>query len=418
MIQAIRGTKDILPAEIPEWHFLEDVFKNVTTQFGYKEIRTPILELTEVFSRGIGEGTDIVGKEMYTFQTKGDKPESVTMRPEMTAAVVRAVTQHSLLHHDPTLRLWYSAPFFRYEKPQKGRQRQFHQFGAECIGSPNPESDAEVIILAATVLKKIGISEYSLAINSLGNKPSREKYRTELISFLKDRFEKLSDDSQNRLEKNPLRVLDSKDPRDREATADAPYILDFLDEDSAAYFKNVQEILKESGVKFSINPRLVRGLDYYNHTVFEFLTTKLGSQDALGGGGRYDPLFAQLGGKETPAVGFAMGIERLLLLREQENLKAETIKPDIFIIGDASAKIIQKLAMELRFKNLIVVTDLQRRSFKAQMKEANKLGARYSVIIGKSEEERDMVIIKNMETGTQTESALNEAADFQFLKTF
>lgn len=414
MIQTIRGTKDILPGEISEWHFLEEAFKRITQQFGYKEIRTPVLELTEVFSRGISEGTDIVGKEMYSFLTKGKDPESVTMRPEMTAAVVRSVTQHSLLHHDPTLRLWYAASFFRYEKPQKGRQRQFHQFGAECIGSPNPESDAEVIILAATVLKEIGITEYTLAINSLGNKTSREKYRTELISFLKGKFDELSEDSQNRLEKNPLRVLDSKDAKDKAATKDAPSILDFLDEESDAYFKNVQEILKESDVEFTVNPRLVRGLDYYNHTVFEFLTTKLGSQDALGGGGRYDPLFAQLGGKETPAVGFALGIERLLLLREQNKVQAEVLKPDVFIIGDASAKLIQKIALRLRQKNLYVLTDLLRKSFKAQMKESNKLGARYTIIFGKQEEEKGIAIIKNMETGVQTEYPLKEIADFQF----
>jgi histidyl-tRNA synthetase len=212
---------------------------------------------------------------MYTFQTKGENPESVTLRPEMTAAVVRAIMQHSLLHHDPLLRLWYAAPFFRYERPMKGRQRQFHQFGAECIGSPNPESDAEVIILAATVLKEIGITEYTLGINSLGNKSSREKYRAELITFLKVKFDELSEDSRNRLEKNPLRVLDSKNPADREAIQNAPSILDFLDQESDTYFKNVQEILKAGGVNYTIQPRLVRGLDYYNHTVFEFLTTQL-----------------------------------------------------------------------------------------------------------------------------------------------
>lgn len=410
MIQSIRGTKDILPAEISEWHFLEDVFKRVTSQFGFKEIRTPVFEQTEVFSRGIGEGTDVVGKEMYTFSDKGG--ESITLRPEMTAAVVRSVMQHSLLHDTPTLRLWYSAPFFRYERPQKGRQRQFHQFGAECIGSPNPESDAEVILLAATVLKEIGITDYTLALNSLGNKSSREKYRTELISFLKSRLHELSEDSRNRLEKNPLRVLDSKHPSDREATQDAPSIVEFLDEESTAHFKSVQAILKAAEVDFSLQPRLVRGLDYYNHTVFEFLTTKLGSQDALGGGGRYDPLFAQLGGKDTPAVGFALGLERLLLLRAETGFKSDAARPDMMMVGDATPATIQTLAMKFRKKGLTVVTDIQQRSFKAQMKEANKLGVRYAVIFGRHEEENSIVLLKDMSSGEQKEIAIGDIDDF------
>jgi len=408
MIQSIRGTTDTLPESMPLWHFVEQKFREVSALFTYEELRTPIFEKTEVFSRSIGENTDIVNKEMYTFTDRGG--ESVTLRPEMTAALVRSVIQNSLLHQNPLLRLWYFGPFFRYERPQKGRLRQFHQYGAECIGSPYPEADAEVIILADSLIKSLGINNYKLLINTLGSDESRASYRTALIDYLMSYKEHLSDDSRIRLETNPLRVLDSKEQSDIKIVESAPLILDYLDSQSSDHFANLKSILDSTGIEYIIQPRLVRGLDYYCHSVFEFQSEALGAQDSFGGGGRYDGLFSQLGGKQNPAVGFAMGVERLLLIIDAlENNKP--VKPandfNIVIQNPEYFNYAQTIASVLRRRNYKVGLDLQRRSFKAQMREANSSGARFAVIIGESEFGNNQIQLKNMQTGEQEQVGFN-----------
>lgn len=401
-IQAIRGTKDILPDNIYLWHYIFDKFKETSSKFNYTEIRTPLFEKTEVFHRSIGEGTDIVNKEMYTFTDKGG--ESITLRPEATAALVRSIIQNTLNHENPILRLWYFGPFFRYERPQKGRLRQFHQYGAELIGSPNPEADIENILLAIELIKSIGINDYKLLINSLGNEQSRANYRNTLINFLKENSELLSVDSRNRLEVNPLRVLDSKDENDIKILETAPAIIDSLDEESKLHFDCVLRGLKELGINYEISNKLVRGLDYYSHTVFEFRSNYLGSQDSFGGGGRYDGLFEQLGGKATPAVGFAFGIERLLIILEQiGKLPHSNTKIDYYFIIQKSEyyNFAQNIANKLRQTGKSAIVEILRRSFKAQLREANKVAANFAVIIGESEFDENKVTIKNLLDSTQ-----------------
>ena len=415
MIQSIRGTKDLTPDIISQWQYLEEKCRKITSLFGYKELRTPIFEKTEVFSRSIGEATDIVNKEMYTFTDKGG--ESVTLRPEMTAALVRSVIQNNLTYDVSTLRLWYFGPFFRYERPQKGRLRQFHQFGAECISSPYPESDAEIIMLANDFINEIGIEKYHLELNSLGNIESRNTYRAALVKYLEANKHALSYDSQQRVESNPLRVLDSKDAKDSEIIKNAPVILDYLDDLSKNHFDLVIKLLESSSISYKIQPTLVRGLDYYSHTVFEFRSDELGAQDAFGGGGRYDGLFGQLGGKLTPAVGFAMGVERLLMILESINKLPDLGSDcDIYIIS-ANEKFISysnQIAMNLRGRGLRVFSELQRRSFKAQMREADKLKSKYSVLIGENEFDSGLVTIKNLQKGTQETIDFDKLADFIF----
>lgn len=405
--QTVKGTKDILPGDIRQWQRLEEIFREISRQFGFSEIRTPILEYTELFTRGIGENTDVVGKEMYHLQSK----DGITLRPELTAGVARAIVQHTLCEQNGTLRLWYSGAMFRHERPQLGRQRQFHQYGAEFVGSPFPESDVETILLASEILRNVGLAEFELHLNSLGNSQSRENYRNALVEFLTPIAETLSPESQLRLLKNPLRILDSKDKLDAEAVKNAPNILEFLDEESRVFFDLVRNLLTKSGVSFVMNPRLVRGLDYYSHTAFEFVTTRLGAQNAIGGGGRYDGLFEQIGGKRIPAVGFAFGIERLLLLLAEEGKTLDENQAiDCYIIGldDESREIAFKIAQDLRRNKLSVITDVQRRSFKAQMREANKLNAEKVIIIGENERLSGKFIVKTMSTGEQSEMILQE----------
>ncbi|HRP01633.1 MAG TPA: histidine--tRNA ligase [Candidatus Kapabacteria bacterium] len=404
MLQNVRGTKDIFLNDIEKWHYVENKIKEVCSLFAYTELRTPIFEKTEVFSRSIGDTTDIVNKEMYTFVDKGG--ESITLRPEMTAALVRSVIQNNLTHDVSTLRLYYFGPFFRYERPQKGRLRQFHQFGAECIASPYPESDVEIIQLAYKLIQQLGIDNFVLEINSLGNEQSRANYKAALVDYLQQNINHLSLDSQSRLLTNPLRVLDSKDEKDKLITLNAPNILEYLDKESKEHFDAVVELLESANVPFVISPKLVRGLDYYCHTVFEFKSTALGSQDAFGGGGRYNTLFEQLGGKSTPAVGFAMGIERLILILEHlGKFEHQTKNYDIYIVhsGDNTTQYANQVASSLRNRGKKVVLDLQKRSFKAQMREADKFGASYSIIIGANELNDNKLTIKNLKDGGQAE---------------
>ncbi|TAL70691.1 MAG: histidine--tRNA ligase [Bacteroidetes bacterium] len=415
MIQSIRGTKDILPDTVEYWNFVESSFRHTSHLYGYKELRTPIFEKTEVFSRSIGEATEVVNKQMYTFTDKG--AESITLRPEMTAALVRSVVQNSLLHDSPLLRLWYFGPFFRFERPQKGRMRQFHQYGAECIGSANPEADAEVILLADSLFKSVGINEYKLFINTLGSDESRKLYLDELVKYFQKVKEKLSDDSKYRLETNPLRILDSKNEEDTELLKEAPLILDYLDNESKEHFDAVKDFLNGAGLTYTISPRLVRGLDYYNHTVFEFQSTVLGAQDSFGGGGRYNNLIEQLGGPSTPAVGFALGIERILLILENTDKLNKTENTTKVYIVTANQELIKysiNLANKLREKNIGTILDLQKRSIKSQMKEANKVGVKYVIIIGDNEISRGILTIKNMQSSEQTEVPLDSIEKFKF----
>lgn len=415
MIQSVRGTKDILPENINLWSFAENIFRNSSKKFGYKELRTPIFEKTEVFSRSIGDTSDIVNKEMYTFVDKGG--ESITLRPEMTAALVRSVIQNSLIQKNPLLRLWYFGPFFRYERPQKGRLRQFHQYGAECIGSNYPESDAEVILLAIDLIKSLGISNFKLLINSLGSANSRENYKKELVDYLIGKQSDLSADSKMRLELNPLRILDSKDEKDKLIIAEAPNIIDFLDNESKEHFETVLDLVKMAEIPIEIHPRLVRGLDYYSYTVFEFQSSELGAQDSIGGGGRYNTLFEQLSGKPTPAVGFALGVERLLLLLENKiNELNINDAPDINLIVTDSKFInyAQTIAFLLRNDNYCVEVDLLRRSTKAQLREANKSGVKFSIFIGNDEFENNTISVKNMKTSEQSSIKIDDIKNFNF----
>ncbi|MDO6468840.1 histidine--tRNA ligase [Neptunomonas phycophila] len=333
-VKAIRGMNDILPSSTPIWQYLERQVSTVLSSYGYNEIRMPIVEQTELFKRSIGEVTDIVEKEMYTFNDRND--ESLTLRPEGTAGCVRAGEEHGLLFNQ-TQRFWYQGPMFRYEKPQKGRYRQFHQIGVETFGMASAEIDAELIVLSARLWKKLGILDaVTLQLNSLGSTESRQVYKADLTAFLEARFDQLDEDSQRRLATNPLRILDSKDTNTQNLLADAPVLSDYLDEDSKSHFAHLTELLDASGIRYEVNPRLVRGLDYYCKTVFEWVTDKLGAQGTVCAGGRYDGLVKQLGGKPTPAVGFAMGVERLILLLETLNAIPEEERSsfDLYLAAD------------------------------------------------------------------------------------
>lgn len=396
-IQAIRGMNDLLPSESPSWQYLESTVADVLQRYGYQEIRFPILEQTELFKRSIGEVTDIVEKEMYTFDDRNG--ESVTMRPEGTASCVRACEQNSLLHNQ-VQRLWYQGPMFRYERPQKGRLRQFHQIGVETFGMATADIDAEMLLITARLWRELGISDgVTLQINSLGTTESRAQYRAALVEYLNERREQLDGDSQRRLESNPLRILDSKN-LDTQALLDgAPSLLEFLDEESRVHFEQLQTLLDAAGVPYEINPRLVRGLDYYSKTVFEWVTDKLGAQGTVCAGGRYDGLVEQLGGKPTPAVGFAMGIERLVLLLQELNVIPEDVNQqvDVYLVavGDVAGAAVQlgeKLRDELPYLRLM--THCGGGSFKSQMKKADKSAAGIALILGEDEAQQGQVTVK------------------------
>lgn len=415
-INAIRGAKDITPESSPLWRYVEELFARVSGEFCYEEIRTPIFEKTELFARGIGEGADVVNKEMYTFDDRGG--ESITLRPEMTASVARSVMEHTLLRQGALLRLWYFGPFFRYERPQKGRLRQFHQYGAECVGSPNPESDAEIISLAENIIGAIGIKDYKLLLNTIGNDSSRAEYRKALVEYLSTRKSELSEDSLRRLETNPLRILDSKSESDIAVCAEAPLILDYLDEESSRHFESVKQALDACSIDYEIQPLLARGLDYYSHTVFEFQSDALGAQDSFGGGGRYDGLFRQIGGKESvPAVGFAMGVERMLLILEETGrLPLLDNSPRVYVIAasDALKSKALQIANSLRARRIKTNVDLLGKSIKAQFRESNKNGVKYAIIVGEDELSRGAVQIKNMDEGDAGEINLVDLDGFDF----
>ncbi|GAB1040549.1 histidine--tRNA ligase [Shewanella algae] len=415
-IQAIRGMNDILPTQSPVWQKVEAVLRASVASFGYSEIRTPIVENTDLFKRSIGEVTDIVEKEMYTFADRNG--DSLTLRPEGTASTVRAGNEHGLLYNQEQ-RLWYIGPMFRHERPQKGRYRQFHQFGVEVYGIKSADIDAEVLMLSASLWQKLGLTEHvSLELNTLGDSDERATYREALVAFLEQHKDKLDEDSQRRMYSNPLRVLDSKDQQVQALLADAPALMDYLGEDSKAHFARLCELLEAVGIQYRVNPRLVRGLDYYNRTVFEWVTDSLGAQGTVLAGGRYDGLVSQLGGKETPAVGFAMGLERIVLLLETLELNADVAaEVDVYVtaMGDDCVIEAMKIAQELREKlpKLKVMSHCGGGNFKKQMKRADKSGAGFALIIGETELANNKVAVKPLRgDGAQQDVERQALADY------
>lgn len=407
--KSIRGTKDILPGEVEIWQRVEESIRRVMALFNYREIRTPVFEQTSLFARSIGELTDIVSKEMYTFIDRSE--ESLTLRPEGTAAALRAYIQHSVGEQSALTKLYYIGPMFRQERPQAGRLRQFHQFGAEALGSSSPQLDAEMMLLALAVYRELGIEEFSVNINSVGCQQCRPPYKDLLIEALMSMRDKLSPESQARIDQNPLRVLDSKDEHDREITRSVPLMKDHLCPECATHFNEVQTLLQASGTPFNIDGRLVRGLDYYTKTAFEITSTALGSQDALAGGGRYDILVEELGGKPTPGVGFAAGMERLMMvLTKSGKLVMPDIRPMLFIAtnGLAAQQWAFTTANALRLKGFRVEIDYLQRSLKAQMREANRQEARYALVIGETELQAKSARLKNMQTGEEKSVPLDQ----------
>ncbi|WP_110598477.1 histidine--tRNA ligase [Salinicola lusitanus] len=413
-IQAIRGMNDLLPDRSPAWQYLERQLRSLVDRYDYREIRTPIVEQTALFARSIGEATDVVEKEMYTFDDRNG--ESLTLRPENTAAVVRAAMEHGLLHNQ-TQRLWYMGPMFRYERPQKGRYRQFHQIGIEAYGMTGPDIDAEIILLSARLWRQLGMAEHvTLELNSLGTPEARAAYRDSLVAYFEAHREVLDEDSQRRLTTNPLRILDSKNPAMAEMLAGAPQLLDHLDDASRQHFEQLKSTLDAAGVAYRINPRLVRGLDYYSRTVFEWTTTALGSQGTVCGGGRYDGLVEQLGGKPTPGVGFAIGLERLMLLLDTLDLiPAEAhggADAYLLAMGDSAER--NAIGLGERLRDALPALRLQVHcgggSFKSQIRRADRSGASVALILGEDEIEKGCLTIKPLrEDGEQQTLELDDA---------
>ena len=402
LTNAPRGTKDILPDTVGQWTYVEEKIRDLCARYGYKETRTPMFEHTELFHRGIGEGTDVVDKEMYTFTDRGDR--SITLRPENTASAVRAYLQNKLYGDSSLTKLFYIGSMFRYDRPQAGRMREFHQFGVEALGESNPAVDAEIIMLAMDLLGGLGLKDLKLSLNSVGCPKCRPVYRKVLQDFFRDKLEDLCDDCKDRFERSPLRILDCKADADKPYMADAPKITDCLCEECQDHFHKVQHFLTEAGVEFELDARLVRGLDYYTKTAFEIKYPPLGAQSAVAGGGRYDGLIEEIGGNPTPAVGFATGLERVLLALEKQNLLPEMDnKTDAFVValGEEAQGAAFKLLTKLRQAGLKAGMDYAGRSMKAQMKQANKANARFALIIGEDEVKEACVQLKDMEKSEQ-----------------
>lgn len=400
LIKALRGTRDILPDEIGYWQWVESVARDILLQANYQEIRTPIFEQTALFERGIGEATDVVGKEMYTFVDRGER--SITLRPEGTAGVVRSFIENKLHATGGVQRLWYTGPMFRYERPQAGRQRQFHQIGVEVLGSRDARADVEVIAIATHILQKLGLKNLNLNLNSVGNSTDRQAYRQALVNYLTQYKDELDPDSQDRLSRNPLRILDSKDQRTQEIVQDAPSILEYLGEDSRAHFEQVQQLLTALEIPYSLNPRLVRGLDYYTHTAFEIISDDLGAQATVCGGGRYDGLVQELGGPETHAVGWAIGLERLVILLQQLNTLSSS-SLDFYMVSRGNLAESQGLilAQKLRQNGFSVELDLSGSAFGKQFKRADRSGAVACLVLGDAEAEQQTIKLKWLKTGEE-----------------
>jgi len=400
-VQAVRGMNDILPEEATQWLWFEDVVRDWLESYGYRNIRMPLVEPTALFKRAIGEVTDIVEKEMYSFEDSlnGDQ---LTLRPEGTASCVRAVLQHNLLYNAPQ-RLWYAGPMFRHERPQKGRYRQFHQFGVEALGFAGPDIDAEQIVMCARLWKKLGIRDVTLQINTLGDAASRHRHRDKLIAYFEQHRDALDADAQRRLYSNPLRILDTKNPAMQELVGAAPKLMDELEDEAIRHFEAVQAILQRHDIAFEINPRLVRGLDYYNRTVFEWVTTRLGAQGTICAGGRFDGLIEQIGGKPAPACGFAMGVERLLALLQEDGMALPKQEVDVYVVhqGEQADALASVVAEQLRDGGLRVLLHCGGGGFKAQMKKADASGARIALVIGDDEAQANEVGVKPMRGGEQ-----------------
>ena len=406
---APRGTKDIMPADVAAWRYLEDTMRKVCAQYGYKEIRTPVFEHTELFLRGIGETTDVVEKEMYTFTDRGER--SLTLRPENTASAVRAYIEHKLYAEPAPTKLFYIGPMFRYDRPQAGRYRQFHQFGIEALGIQGPNIDAEIILLAVQILQSLGLKDLKLKINSVGCPNCRPGHREKLQEFFKPSFDQLCKDCQSRYDRNPLRLLDCKNPKCQELGVGAPSLEECLCDECKAHFDGLKELLTAAGVDFEVDHNLVRGLDYYTKTAFEIQYKPLGAQSAVCGGGRYDGLIEEVGGPATPGIGFAMGMERVLLALESQNLlPAADDAMDVFIVCPKKENftLAFKTAIELRRAGLKVDYDFQGRSMKAQMKAANRVQAKYVLIFGEDEVARGQVVLRNMANSEQNEIAISD----------
>ena len=403
-IKAPKGTKDSMPKDSYKFQYIEREFYELCRRYGFREVRTPMFESTELFNRGVGETTDIVQKEMYTFEDLGHR--SITLKPEGTSPAVRAfIESHDYAEMQPT-KYYYDTPCFRYERPQAGRLREFHQFGVENFGTPDMMADAEVIALASDFIKKVGIEDVELRINSVGCRECRTVYRKALQDYLRPYYEELSETSKDRFETNPMRIIDSKDPHDQEVAAGAPYMLDYLCDDCKAAFESLKANLYAMGITFIVDPKIVRGLDYYTKTAFEFVTTKIGAQGTICGGGRYDHLVEEIGGPSIPGVGFGLGKERLILLMEQNDIMLDDPNiPDLSIsfIGDKARLYALGLAHNLRVNGIAVAIDTLNRNLKGQMKYANKLATRYSVVIGDDEIEKGGVTLKDMKSGEQKE---------------
>ncbi len=399
-IQALRGTRDILPDEVGYWQQVEAIARDILARAAYREIRTPLFEQTELFERGIGEATDVVGKEMYTFVDRGDR--SITLRPEGTAGVVRSLIEHNLMAQGGVQRLWYVGAMFRYERPQAGRQRQFHQLGVEVLGSADPRADVEAIAIASQILQTLGLQRLQLQLNSVGNPTDRQRYREALVTYFTPYQAELDPDSQDRLSRNPLRILDSKDPRTIEIAQAAPSILDYLGEESRQHFDRVQHLLTSLSIAYELNPRLVRGLDYYTDTAFEITSADLGAQATVCGGGRYNGLVRELGGGDVPAIGWAIGLERLILLLQQ--LQAPpTVSLDFYIVsrGEAAEGQATVLAQKLRQGGFAVELDLSGSAFGKQLKRADRSGAIACLILGEEEAAKGIVQLKWLKTQIQ-----------------
>lgn len=406
---APRGTKDLLPSESYKWQYIEDAFKKVCSQFNYREIRIPTFEHTELFERGVGDTTDVVEKQMYTFLDKGNR--SITLRPEGTASVVRSFLQNSLYAEPMPAKMYYNIPCFRYEKSQKGRLREFHQFGVEVFGAKNPTIDAEVISLALTFLDRVGLKDLTVHVNSIGCKECRKKYNEKLREYFRPHLDKLCTTCQSRFERNPLRILDCKSEICQEIGKDAPILLDYICEDCREHFEKFKTCLDNMGISYEIDPGIVRGLDYYSKTVFEIISGDF----TVCGGGRYDGLVEELGGQPTPAIGFGLGIERLLLRLEETGVKIPLPdKLDLYIapLGEQASVYVQKLVYKIRKKGIKVETDHTGRGLRAQMKYSDKLGCRYTLVLGDNEINAGRAAIKNMEDGTQSEIELDKIAEF------
>jgi len=410
--RAVKGTNDILPADSHNWQFVEGKMLETAELFGFKEIRVPVFEHTEVFLRSVGDTTDVVQKEMYTFDDKGGR--SITLRPELTAGVIRSSIENGLVNGALPLKVCYIGGCYRYEKPQAGRLREFHQFGVECVGAAAPSADAEVIALARQVLSSIGIDKISLEINSIGCPECRKEYHKALKEYFSSNLEELCGTCKDRLDRNPMRILDCKSPICSEIAAKAPVVLDYLCDDCREHFEQVKAHLNAQNIEFTVNPHIVRGLDYYTRTVFEFVSGDIGAQSTVCGGGRYDGLIGQMGGPQTPSLGFAMGIERLMMVLK--NQQAEMPEPktcDLYIavLGDKAGLKASELCAALREEGYKVQTDICGRGLKAQMKYANKIGAKFSMVLGDDEVDSAKAMLKDMQSGVQTEVNLNEIVE-------